>query len=68
MLTDEQKKAVADLMEEFWGGHFQTGHVDVNVVTLWAKTGPNVDAACFMIAPNGDVSTEISDWDGRAWT
>lgn len=65
ILTDEQKETVADIMEKHWGGHMQTGHVAPDSISLWTKMGPQEPAIEHIIFPDGRVTVNGIDWDGR---
>jgi hypothetical protein len=61
IFTDEQRKSIAGIMVNCWGGHMQTGydHEDTGYPVLWTQLGPNYARARFVISPDGSVQEAL---------
>lgn len=54
--TEEQAKAISELILDYVGGHWQTGQAD-GCLLLWVKMGPRDTPQSFHIDRSGTVTS-----------
>lgn len=70
-ITEEQTAEIGHIMTSHWGCHAQTGHtvhpptMEPQTIVLWIKMGPNMPARAYDISPDGTVTVDGIEWDGR---